>query len=478
MEYGQFKVEWPSMSETDNSDNILFEASQIAEQELNSDQQTAKGASNTVYHTNSSHYSDISEDDCDNLKMTKLVESTVVNSRQFGKTVSENELKDIVFSRLSPNTVAKSKWAVRTFHDWQNYRRTVVTTSAIKTFQGDLLQMTKEQLNDALGYFIVEIKKQDGSEYKGQTLYELISAIQYHLRLNGVIVHFLEDNEFIGMRNVLHAKMKELSRRGIGLDKKRADIISVENEDILWKKGILGSDTPKQLLDTIFYLIGLNFALRAGKEHRNLRYGQNSQLSLHTSESGDQYLQYTEFVSKTNQGGLKHQKHKKKVVRAYENLDIPERCIVRLYEKYIRLRPKTCACDAFYLQPAKLNSKEHWYNSIPVGVHTLQNLVKNMCLRGGMTGNFTNHSLRATAATRLYNAGVDEQLIAETTGHSSDAIRVYKRTSNAQLQDVSDIIQNKRKKCKQENIPKSGIQEPSSRELSIENEHFKFNLKF
>ncbi|KAK6188520.1 hypothetical protein SNE40_004680 [Patella caerulea] len=221
-------------------------------------------------------------------------------------------------------------------------------------------------------------------------------------------------------------------------------------------------------------------ASQIAEQELNSDHGQNSQLSLHTSQSGDQYLQYTEDVSKTNQRGLKHQKHKKKVVRAYENLDIPERCIVRLYEKYIRLRPKTCACDAFYLQPVKLNSKEHWYNSIPVGVHsiTLQNLVKNMCLRGGMTGHFTNRSLSATAATRLYNAGVDEQLMAETTDHSSDAIRVYKRTSNAQLQDVSDIIQNKRKKCKQENISKSEIQEPSSRELSFDNEHFKFNLKF
>ena len=61
--------------------------------------------------------------------------------------------------------------------------------------------------------------------------------------------------------------------------------------------------------------------------------------------------------------------------------------------------------------------------------------------RVGFDGYYTNHSLRATAATRLYAAGVDEQLIAEKTGHRSSAIRAYKRTSEEQQQSVSELIQ-------------------------------------
>jgi integrase len=38
-----------------------------------------------------------------------------------------------------------------------------------------------------------------------------------------------------------------------------------------------------------------------------------------------------------------------------------------------------------------------------------------MCEAIGLPGR-TNHSLRATAATRLYQADMDEQLIAEKTG--------------------------------------------------------------
>ncbi len=49
----------------------------------------------------------------------------------------------------------------------------------------------------------------------------------------------------------------------------------------------------------------------------------------------------------------------------------------------------------------------------------------------GVEGHFTNHSLRATTATRMFQKGVDEQLIKRVTGHKSDAVRLYKRTSES-----------------------------------------------
>ena len=38
-----------------------------------------------------------------------------------------------------------------------------------------------------------------------------------------------------------------------------------------------------------------------------------------------------------------------------------------------------------------------------------------MCKQAGIPGYHTNHSLQATAATRLYHAGVDEQMVMERT---------------------------------------------------------------
>ena len=49
-----------------------------------------------------------------------------------------------------------------------------------------------------------------------------------------------------------------------------------------------------------------------------------------------------------------------------------------------------------------------------------------MCRQAGICGNKTNHSLRATGATQMYNSGVLEKIIQERTGHwSLEALRMY-----------------------------------------------------
>ena len=47
----------------------------------------------------------------------------------------------------------------------------------------------------------------------------------------------------------------------------------------------------------------------------------------------------------------------------------------------------------------------------------------------GIEGKFTNHSLRATCPSRMFDTFVPEKIIKETTGHKSECIRVYKQTS-------------------------------------------------
>ena len=95
---------------------------------------------------------------------------------------------------------------------------------------------------------------------------------------------------------------------------------------------------------------------------------------------------------------------------------------------------------AFYLTPLK----DCWFSCVPIGRNKLSTTV---CKLAGISGFKTNHSLRATAATRLYSSGVDEHLVMERTGHRSiKGIRSYKRTSGEQQEAVSDILSNCKKK--------------------------------
>ena len=82
-----------------------------------------------------------------------------------------------------------------------------------------------------------------------------------------------------------------------------------------------------------------------------------------------------------------------------------------------------------------------WYSSVPVGKNTLATKVKKMCEQAKISGNKTNHSLRATGATSLFAEGVPEKVIQERTGHRSlEALRVYEHTSARQHQVVSNLL--------------------------------------
>ena len=71
-----------------------------------------------------------------------------------------------------------------------------------------------------------------------------------------------------------------------------------------------------------------------------------------------------------------------------------------------------------------------------------------MCQIAGITDFKTKHSLRVTAATRLFLAGVNEQLIMKRMGHRSvDGVRKYKQISEEQNENSSKIL-NQEKKIK------------------------------
>ncbi|XP_046344062.1 uncharacterized protein LOC124124829 [Haliotis rufescens] len=107
----------------------------------------------------------------------------------------------------------------------------------------------------------------------------------------------------------------------------------------------------------------------------------------------------------------------KKNVRAYENVEHPERCYLRLIEKYKSLcPPSSTRANTFYFTPLKKTKDRKWYLESPMGHNTIQTTVKRICTMAGITGKKTNHSLRSTAADRLYEANISEQQICEQTG--------------------------------------------------------------
>lgn len=243
----------------------------------------------------------------------------------------------------------------------------------------------------------------------------------------------------------LDAIMFEKNTEGIGQCKER-DFVTEKQEDVLWKKGLLGEDTPDQLRITIFFLLGRYFGLHGGSEHRDLVHYPTLQIKIEkqNNDGNEIMLVYREFKSKMNQGGLTGQNVKKAhVAYAFPNKANVARCPVRLFIKYVRYCPiGSEESKAFYLRTnVNWMSCALWYTRQPIRKNLLNDYLKNLMVDAGFVGNFMNHSLRATTATRLFQNNCPKQLIAEQTGHSSNAIRRYKKKASLeQKKDVSKLL--------------------------------------
>ena len=128
-----------------------------------------------------------------------------------------------------------------------------------------------------------------------------MSSLQKYFEMKGKQVQlFAVGGQFDKLQKALDVEMKISTSNKLGLQRKQAQVISEEMENDLWGKKILGDSCPKVLLRTTLYLIGLNFGMRAGDEHRNLSIRN---FSFHCDSEGREYLLYSEGVSKTIQGG-------------------------------------------------------------------------------------------------------------------------------------------------------------------------------
>lgn len=58
------------------------------------------------------------------------------------------------------------------------------------------MNMQDDEIDKCLSYFVAEVRNKSGLDYKPNTLYEIICAIQHFMRKEGRFVSFLDDKSF------------------------------------------------------------------------------------------------------------------------------------------------------------------------------------------------------------------------------------------------------------------------------------------
>ena len=102
-----------------------------------------------------------------------------------------------------------------------------------------------------------------------------------------------------------------------------------------------------------------------------------------------------------------------------------------------------------------------------MGIHAIRKTVEEMLKSAELDGFFSDHSLRCSSTTRLFNAGVDRKLIKEFMGHSSDVVDLYQITSHDQRAAMSKIIEGKKTSYECEVSVESGVSTGNCLEIEV-----------
>ena len=144
-----------------------------------------------------------------------------IDSR-FDRLLCESDIQERARECVPAATRYKDEWAVRAFETWRSNREKISRhDESVRSFKTRLENMSADELNESMPYFLFEVKKQDGQEYPANYLHGLVRGIQRYLKTQcGKNFHFSNDDSFHKLRTSLDAVMKERSAAGIGLSVK------------------------------------------------------------------------------------------------------------------------------------------------------------------------------------------------------------------------------------------------------------------
>ena len=104
-----------------------------------------------------------------------------------------------------------------------------------------------------------------------------------------------EDLRFAPLRKTLDSVSVSLRKAGIGMKCKHADVLSLEEEQVIWDSGFINTDSPWNLTRAVLLTVGLHFSLKGGQEHRDLKAEQLTRFpsdGVYTEKSYYEYIEH------------------------------------------------------------------------------------------------------------------------------------------------------------------------------------------
>ena len=191
-------------------------------------------------------------------------------------------------------------------------------------------------------------------------------------------------------RNVLEGKARLSKVKGKGKWPNKSCSLSNGKIEQLWQSGKFGYHSPMALVNTLWWLFRLHFALRRRQGHHNRKI-EDFTFKKH---DGFTYVTFSERITKTRQTGL-HEKYLVQMPKMFETRN--DRCPVKIFRTYVAKRPADFwTSGPFYLTVIYNPSCTIWSRRSLTCVHTISNIMKNVISKSPLetSKHVTNHSTR------------------------------------------------------------------------------------
>lgn len=338
--------------------------------------------------------------------------------------IFEEEKKRILDSIHAPNTKKQENNSFKLFTDFLVKKEVPSVADAIHS----------DKLDDLLEEFFCTIRKNDGGKMKVGSLQALRYALnrRFKTEFNRDITN---KSTFPKSSKMMLGVVVDLKKEGLGATKHFDKIADKDLETIFTK---LDQTVPQQLQWLLFILIQLFFC-RRGRE--NIENFSKSTFKVSRDSDGQHFLYQEE--DELNKNHRENDKEKSIGGRAYENIENPNICPVKIYLRYLsKLHP---ACNRLWqYTKASINENDTiWFTNRPIGINSIGAWMKSISRFCNLTAIYTNHCLRVTCISILGEEYCEND-IKEISGHKSiSSLGIYKKMGDDKRQQISNHLSNR-----------------------------------
>ena len=102
-----------------------------------------------------------------------------------------------------------------------------------------------------MSLYVMETRDEDGKPFPSKSIDGLLAGLKRYMKTQNKYAPNIfseEDPRFSNLRGTRDTVARKLREEGVGAFTKETEIISIEDEQVIWQKNVMGTHSPKALL--------------------------------------------------------------------------------------------------------------------------------------------------------------------------------------------------------------------------------------